>query len=144
MSWVAVAAAAAVASAAITGYSSYESNKTAKEQAQADADATSARGRLEADRILKQKEKQQSAARAAAAENGLDINEGTAVKINDGIEQAGQYDASMAEKSGDNSSQRLQAQAKQYQSNANTALASGVLNTASSATSAYGQSGGWK
>ncbi|WP_269915316.1 hypothetical protein [Acinetobacter sp. HY1485] len=138
MSWVAVAAAAAVASAAITGYSAYESNKTAKEQAQADADATSARGRLEADRILKQKEKQQSQARAAAAENGLDINEGTAIKINDEIEYGGQYDAKIAEQTGYNSSQRLQAQAKQYQSNANTALAAGTLNATSAAAS------GWK
>jgi len=93
MSWAMVAAAAAVAGAAITGYSSYQNNKGMAEQAEADADAQRARGRLEAERIRKEKEKTQSAARAALAENGLDVNEGTAVVINDEIELAANYDA---------------------------------------------------
>jgi hypothetical protein len=86
MSWVAVAAAAAVASTAITGYSAYTSNKTAEKQAEADANAQLARGRLEAERIRKEKDKAQSRARAAAAGNGLDVHEGTALVINDQIE----------------------------------------------------------
>lgn len=138
MSWAAVAAVAAVAGAAISGYSSYESNKTAKEQAQADADAQAAQGRLEAQRILKQKEKQQSAARAAAAENGLDVNEGTSVKINDEIEVAGQYDAEIARQTGYNASQRLQAAASQYGANATTSALAGVANTTAAAAK------GWK
>lgn len=145
MSWVAVGAVAAVAGTALAGYSSYSSNKTAQAQAQADADATAARGRLEAERILKQKDKQQSAARAAAASNGLDVNEGTAVKINDEIETSGQYDAEIAKQTGYNSSQRLQAQASQYGANANTALASGVLNTAAVGAKGYSSyKNGWK
>lgn len=145
MSWAAVAAVAAVAGAAISGYSSYESNKTAKEQAQADAEARAAQGRLEAERILKQKEKQQSAARAAAAANGLDVNEGTAIKINDTIEQYGQYDAEMARQTGYNASQKLQAAASQYGANATTSALSGVLNTASASASAYkSYQKGWK
>ncbi|MEB5477270.1 hypothetical protein [Acinetobacter pollinis] len=145
MSWVAVGAVAAVSAAAISGYSAYSTNKTAQEQAQADADATAARGRLEAERILKQKEKQQSTAKASAAENGLDVNEGTAIKINDEIENAGQYDAEIAKQTGYNASQRLQAQASQYGANATTALASGVLNTTTSAVNGYtSYKKGWK
>lgn len=145
MSWVAVGAAAAVASAAITGYSAYSSNKTAQEQAKADAEAQAAQGRLEAERILKQKEKQQSAARAAAAANGLDVNEGTAIKINDTIEQYGQYDAEMARQTGYNASQKLQAAASQYGANATTSALAGALNTASASANAYkSYQKGWK
>ena len=156
MSWAAVAAVAAVAGAAISGYSSYQNNKAAGEQAEADASAEKARGRLEADRIRKEKEKTQSAARAALAQNGLDVNEGTALVINDEIEQAANYDANMAEVTGYNSSQRLKAQASQFKNNANTAAATGVLNTVSAGASGYSAltqqtnktqgstSGGWK
>ena len=137
MSWAAVAAVAAVAGAAISGYSSYQNNKAAGEQAEADADAQKAHGRLEADRIRKEKEKTQSAARAALAQNGLDVNEGTALVINDEIEQAANYDANMAEVTGYNSSQRLKAQASQFKNNANTAAATGVLNAVSAGASGY-------
>ena len=137
MSWAAVAAVAAVAGAAISGYSSYQNNKAAGEQAEADADAQKARGRLEAERIRKEKEKTQSAARAALAQNGLDVNEGTALVINDEIEQAANYDANMAEVTGYNSSQRLKAQASQFKNNANTAAATGVLNTVSAGAGGY-------
>ena len=118
MSWAAVAAVAAVAGTALTGYSSYQSNKYASEQAEADGKAQLARGRLEAERIRKEKEKVQSRARAAAAENGLDVHEGTAVVINDQIELDANYDANMAEITGYNSSQRLQAEASVYGRNA--------------------------
>ena len=149
MSWMAVAAAAAVASAAITGVSAYNNNKGMEEQAEADAKAQSARGRLEAERIRKDKEKTQSAARAALAGNGLDVNEGTSVVINDEIEKAGNYEANIAEITGYNSSQRLKAEASQYKSNANAAAATGVLNTASALGSYQGKKeggskGGWK
>lgn len=141
MSVAYVAAAAAVVSAAITGYSSYNQNKGMQEQAEADADAQKARGRLEAERIRKEKEKTQSAARAALAGNGLDVNEGTSVVINDEIEKAGNYDANMAEITGYNSSQRLKAEASVYKNNANAAAATGALNAVSSGASVKN---GWK
>ena len=141
MSWVAVAVTASVASAAITGYSAYSANKTAQKQAQADANAAAAQGRLEAERIRKEKTKVQSAARAAAAGNGLAVNEGTALVINDNIEQAANYDANMAEITGFNSSQRLQAEASQYGRNATMAAITTPLNMASSGIAAKK---GWK
>lgn len=149
MSWVAVAAAAAVASTAITGISAYNNNKGMEEQAEADGKAQLARGRLEAERIRKEKQKTQSAARAALAENGLDVNEGTSVVINDEIERAGNYDANMAEITGFNTSQQLKAAASQHRSNANTAAATGALNTVSAIGSFQGKKeggskGGWK
>lgn len=145
MTWMAVAAAvAAAASAAITGVSAYNNNKGMQEQAEADAKASLARGRLEAERIRKEKDKAQSTARAALAGNGLDVNEGTSIVINDEIERAGNYDANMAEITGYNTSQQLKAAASQYGSNANAAAATGVLNTASALGSYQGKKGGWK
>ena len=135
---MAVAAAAAVASTALTGYSSYNQNKGMAEQAEADGRAQLSRGRLEAERIRKDKEKAQSTARAALAGNGLDVNEGTSVVINDEIEKAGNYDANIAEITGYNSSQRLKAEASQYKSNANTALAAGAANAVAAGAK------GWK
>ena len=139
MSWAAVAV--AVVSAAYTGYTQHQNSKYQEKQAEADADAQQARGRLEAERIRKEKEKTQSAARAALAQNGLDVNEGTALVINDEIEQAANYDANMAEVTGYNSSQRLKAQASQFKNNANTAAATGVLNAVSEGATAKK---GWK
>jgi hypothetical protein len=151
MSLAYVAVGAAVLSAAISGYSAYSTNKTQQEQAEADADASKASGRLEAERILKQKNRVQSAARAQAAENGLSVNEGTTVTINDKIEQDAQYDAALSEIAGYNASQRLRAEASIYKSNANTAAATGVLNTVSTGASGLskagagsGSKGGWK
>lgn len=138
MSWGMIAAAAAAVGAAISGYSAYETNKTQAEQAEADAEAQVKQGRVEAERIRKQKEKAQSAARAAAAENGLDVNEGTSVVINDQIERDGTYDEEMARLTGFNSSQKLKAAASVYRSDANTALATGAANAVSKGAE------GWK
>jgi len=145
MSLAYVAVAATVASTALTAYNNYENNKYQAAQAEADAEAVKGQGRVEAERIRREKNKAQSAARAAAAENGLSVNEGTAITINDSIEQAGNYDAAMSEISGFNSSQRLKAEASVYRKNANTALATGALDTISVGASGYGKvSGGWK
>lgn len=152
MSMAYVAAAAVVVGTAIQGYSSYQNNKAAGEQAEADAEAQKARGRLEAERIRKDKEKAQSMARAALAENGLDVNEGTSLVINNEIEQAANYDANMAEITGYNSSQRLKAEASRFKSNAKTAAAVGVADTVSAMGSFAGKNdsnnsgskGGWK
>lgn len=143
----AYAAWAAVAATAISGYASYETNKTQSEQAEADARASQGQARLEAERIRKQGEKQKSMARAASAENGLDVNEGTAIVINDKIDRDAEYDASMAEISGYNSSQRLKAEASTYKSNANTALTVGMLEAGSTALSSGAKTNnknGWK
>lgn len=145
MSMAYVAVAAATALTALTAYNSYENNKYQAAQAEADAEAVKGQGRVEAERIRREKNKAQSAARAAAAENGLSVNEGTAITINDSIEQAGNYDAAMSEISGFNSSQRLKAEASVHRKNANTALATGALDTISVGASGYGKvSGGWK
>ena len=137
MSLAYVAVGAAVLSAAISGYSAYSTSKTQQEQAEADADAAKASGRLEAERIRKQKNRVQSAARAQAAENGLSVNEGTTVTINDKIEQDAQYDAALSEIAGNNASQRLRAEASIYKSNANTAAGTGVLNTVAAGANGY-------
>ncbi|EPF73731.1 hypothetical protein [Acinetobacter rudis] len=148
MSWAAVAAVAAAAGAAIAGYSSYQGNKTAAKQAEADAEAQVQQGRLEAERIRKEKEKTQSAARAAAAENGLDVNEGVALVINDDIERRGTYDEEVAKLMGYNASQQLKGAASVHRSNANASAAAGVANTVSAIGSYQSKqsakSGGYK
>lgn len=141
----AIAAVASVASTALQAYNGYKDNKYQADQANADAEAAKGQGRVEAERIRREKKKAQSAARAAAAENGLSVNEGTAITINDYIEQAGNYDAAMSEISGFNSSQRLKAEASVYRKNANTALATGALDTAAQAGKGYNSyKNGWK
>lgn len=145
MTWFAVAAAAVAAvGAAYQGYTSHENNKYQQNQAEADAEAVQAQGRLEAERIRKEKEKAQSQARAALAGNGLDVNEGTSVVINDEIEKAGNYDANIAEVTGYNSSQRLKGEASVYGKNANTALVAGAIGSANAGASSYGSTRGWK
>lgn len=142
MSWAAVAVAVVTTAFAVS--EDHKNNKYLEKQAQADADAVSAQGRVEAERIRKEKDRAQSKARAALAENGLSVNEGTSIVINDQIEQDGAYDANMAEIAGYNGSQRLKGEASVYGKNANTALVGGALNTASAGVSAYGARGGWK
>ena len=145
MSMAYVAVAAAVASTALQAYNSYKDNKYQAAQAEADAEAAKGQGRVEAERIRKEKLKAQSAARAAIAQNGLAANDGIALTINDSIEQSANYDAAMSEISGFNSSQRLKAEASVHRKNANTALATGALDTISVGASGYGKaSGGWK
>lgn len=133
-----IAAVASVASTALQAYNGYKDNKYQAAQAEADAEAVKGQGRVEAERIRREKKKAQSAARAAAAENGLSVNEGTAITINDSIEQSANYDAAMSEISGFNSSQRLNAEASVHRKNANTALATGALDTVAQAGK------GWK
>lgn len=142
MTWVAVGI--TVVSTAYAAYTTSEQNKGMADQANADAEAQKAQGRVEAERIRREKSKVQSQARATLADNGLDVNEGTSVVINDQIEVDGSYDANMAEIAGYNASQRLKGEADIYRKNANTALVSGALNSFSSGLSAYGANGGWK
>lgn len=137
MSLAYVAVAATVASTALTAYKNYENNKYQAAQAEADAEAVKGQGRVEAERIRREKNKAQSAARAAAAENGLSVNEGTAITINDSIEQSANYDAAMSEISGFNSSQQLKAEASVHRKNANTALATGVLDSVAATKGAW-------
>lgn len=145
MSLAYVAVFTAVASAALSTYNNYENNKYQADQDNADAEAAKGQGRVEAERIRNEKKKAQSAARAAIAQNGLAANDGIALTINDSIEQSANYDAAMSEISGFNSSQRLKAEASVHRKNANTALATGALDTISAGASGYGKvNGGWK
>ncbi len=145
MTWASVATvAAAVVTTAYAGYTDHQNNKYLEDQAQADANAVSAQGRVEAERIRKEKDRAQSKARAALAENGLSVNEGTSIVINDQIEQDGSYDANMAEIAGYNGSQRLRGEASVYGKNAKTALIGGAIGAASSGANTYGNTKGWK
>lgn len=144
MTWAAVAAATAFAGAAINGYSSYQANQAAAKQAQADANAQEAQGRLEAERIRKEKEKAQSIARAAVAENGLDVNEGVALVINDDIERRGNYDAEIAKIMGYNASQQLRAAASVHRHNARASALSGAAGAAYVFTDYKAKKNGWK
>lgn len=83
----------ATTSTLASGYMQYENGKYQKEQANADADAAEGAARVQADRIRSITKKQQSNARAALAGSGVNVDQGTAVNINEDIGQRGEQDA---------------------------------------------------
>ena len=142
MTWAVAAYAVMAAAAAYSAYNSYENNKMMQKQANNDAAARQSQARLEAERIRNQVEKQRSAALAAAAENGLDVNEGTPVVIDQTIKEDGEYDAWLTELGGVSQANRLRGDAHNYGAAANSALVGGALNVASAAMSGYKSAGG--
>lgn len=137
----AVAAVANVASSVIGGVGAYQEGKAQNKQAQADAAAQQANGRLEAERIRKQAKLQQGAAMAAAAENGLDVNTGTPTVINDQIAQDSEQDAWMAILGSNQQANQTRADGKNAAKRGRTALAMGMLNAGASAGNSYSK---WK
>jgi hypothetical protein len=105
---------ATVASALISGYGAYQQAQTAKAtgkfeaaQAAADAKATEGAAQVEAERLRKAGRRQQAAAIAQAAANGVDINSPTAVKIDQQIGQNAEQDAYMTILNGQNDAARV-------------------------------------
>lgn len=136
-----VAAGLGAASALFGGVSSYQQGKAQKKQAYADAAATQANRRLEAERIRKQTRQVQSTARAQAAENGLDVDVGAPAVINDQIAFDGEQDAWMTILTGQNEAKALQVAGKNAASAGRTALGMGLLNAGASAADGYSK---WK
>lgn len=141
MTWAVAAAVVMAAAAGYSAYTSYENSKAAQQQAKNDAAARAGQAKVEAERIRKQMEKQRSAALAAAAENGLDVSEGTPVVIDQTIKAEGEEDAWLTELGGISAANRLRVDASNYGKAANSALVGGALNMAAAGMSGYS---GWK
>jgi len=107
MSWIAFGVAVTAVSAGYGAYTQYQQGSYAKAQANADAEAMRGQARLEAERIQKQKATVRSAARAQAAENGLNVNEGSAVVIDQQISYDADTDAWMTRLTGQSNANRM-------------------------------------
>lgn len=82
---------------------------------------------LQAKNIKKQGERNSSSARAAAAENGLDIDVGSAALIQDEHISDAEYDAAMTESNAGYQAKVVRMQAKQQRNNYGMKAASGAL-----------------
>jgi len=134
------ATALAVAGTAYSAYTSRQSAKAQAEQAEQNAKNATSQGRVEANRIREMGKKQASAAKAQMAANGLDLNaEETVVDvIEDDINLNSSKDAWTSFFNAKNQSAQYRTDASAYKTQAHNATVSGVLNTASTALSAYG------
>lgn len=126
-----------------TAYAAYNSRQSAKaqsKQSEENAKQAESQGKVEAERVRELGKKQASAAQAQAAANGLDLNaENTVVDvIDDEINTNASKDAWTIFFNSKNQSNQFKTDAKNQNLQAQQATVGGVLNTASSALSAYG------
>ncbi|CAH5190036.1 hypothetical protein U4P18_18590 [Klebsiella pneumoniae] len=114
-------------------------------QAEADAEASKAAAKVEAERIRKAGRQQASAANAALAASGVETGEGTALRVTSGIAGDAEQDAYQTILNGVSSSNRLQAQAQADRISGSNAATAGNISAGSSLLSAGGTAySGWK
>lgn len=123
--------------------------KFAADQAAADAAAEQGAAQVEAERIRKAGKKQQSAAIAAAAASGVDVNSGTAVKIDQEIGKNAGEDAYLTLVGGRDAGARLNQQGaadriagSNIRSAGRTQQGATLISAAGGAGTNYGK--GWK
>lgn len=137
--WLAAGASAAGALYQGKVASDLANDKAREDQIQkAQVDAAAAE---EAKRIRKAGERQAGAARAALAASGVDVDQGTAININQDITQRTQDDAYQTLLTGQRKSDALSRSADQSYKSAVDSLNGGVLSAGSSALRGYA---GWK
>jgi hypothetical protein len=142
-----VSAAVSAGSAVVQGVQANKMGKYQQAQAQADADAAAASARLEAGNIRKAGERQRSAARAALAASGVNVDEGTAELINTEITQNAEQDALTTIQTGGNRARMINAEGDLARIQGRNAQTAGILSAGSTALSAgatYGRSRGWR
>jgi len=122
--------------------------KFAAEQAEADAKAEAGAAQVEADRIRKAAKRQKSAAIAAAAASGVDVDSASAVKIDEEINKNAEEDAYLTLVGGSDRAARLNQQATADRYAGDAARTAGKINQASTLLSAAGTAAnagrGWK
>lgn len=146
MGWVAVAGAAlSLLGSVKQGQSAQSMANYQAEQANADADAARAAGRVEADRIRKAGRQQASQANAALAASGVETGEGTALRITSDITGDAEQDAYTTIINGINTGARYNAQAQADRISGKNAAQASYINAGSSllqgGSAAYS---GWK
>ncbi|EPH0596585.1 hypothetical protein [Klebsiella pneumoniae] len=114
-------------------------------QAEADAEASKAAAKVEAERIRKAGRQQASTANAALAASGVETGEGTALRVTSGITGDAEQDAFQTIMNGNNQGARLNSQAQADRISGSNAATSGYINAGSSLLSAGGTAySGWK
>ncbi|UAN53469.1 hypothetical protein KGP26_10595 [Serratia sp. JSRIV002] len=114
-------------------------------QANADADAARAAGRVEAARIRKAGAQQASQANAALAASGVETGEGTALRITSDITGDAEQDAYTTTMNGINTGARYNAQAQADRLSGKNAATAGYINAGSSLLQAGSTMySGWK
>lgn len=134
------ATALAIAGTAYAAYNSRQSAKAQSKQAEQNAKNAESQGVVEANRIRELNKKQKSAAQAQMAANGLDLNADDTVvdTIEEDIDLNASKDAWTTFFNAKNQSAQYKTDAQNYNLQARQATVSGVLNTASTALSAFG------
>lgn len=143
---------AMVAATAVSAYSAYSSGQQQKAmgdyqaaQAAADANAEQAAARVRAERIRRLGASQVSSANASLAASGVEVGEGTALRITEDITRDAEEDAAMTIINGTNSAARTQQQGVAARLQGSQAARAGTLNATSTllggASTAYS---GWK
>ena len=114
-------------------------------QAEADAEASKAAAKVEAERIRKAGRQQASAANAALAASGVETGEGTALRVTSGITGDAEQDAYQTIFNGINTSNRLRSQAQADRISGSNAATAGYINAGSSLLASGGKVyDGWK
>ena len=134
------ATALAVAGTAYSAYNARQSAKAQSKQSEQNAKLAESQGKVESERIRELGKKQASAAQAQMAANGLDLNADNTVvdTIEDEISTNSNKDAWTTFFNTKNQSSQYQTDASNQRLQAKNATVSGVLNTASTALSAFG------
>ncbi|WP_151775906.1 hypothetical protein [Acinetobacter colistiniresistens] len=110
---------------------------TADATAKGNAKTVQSMARLNASKIKDQGRKNASSARAAAAENGLDVNVGVPTIFEDEILGDAAYNASMTMQDANNQAKQIRRQGAMQRNNYGLQAASSVVDT-------FGQVYGWK
>lgn len=134
------ATALAVAGTAYSAYNARQSAKAQSKQAEQNAKNAESQGQVEANRIRELGKKQQSAARAKMAAQGLDLNAENTVteEIEQDIDLNATKDAWTTFFNYKNQSAQFKADAANYRLQAHQATVAGALNTGSTLLSAFG------
>lgn len=131
-------------SALYSGYQANEQGKFAEQQANADADAAKAAGRVEAGRIRAITDRQRASSRAALAGAGVSVDMGTATDVQRDIVQAGEQDAMTAILNGGNTATRLRAEGAGMRRQGQQAMVGSVLSAGGAIASGAAGYGRWQ
>lgn len=139
------AAAVAAASALSSGMQQSQANKAQAAQARDQANNAESSARVQAEKIRRAAQSQASEANASYAGAGVEVGNGSALKITSDIVGDGEHDAWTTIYSGENTARQLRNQAKQYDAAAKSAKINGALGLGSSVmSSAPKVSSAWK
>jgi hypothetical protein len=144
--------AALAVTAVISAGAAYESGQQQKamgeyqaDQAQADADAEQSAAQVQAAKIRKLAASQAGQANASLAASGVEVGEGTALEINEGIYRDAEEDAAMTIINGNNSAAKTTQQGVAASIQGNQAATAGTVSAATSLIGgAYSGYSNWK